>query len=161
MADRIGGVALVVAACGLLAAPVSAAAVKAPGGGRPPTIAVGDTVQGELEPGDAGLGDGSRYDCYLISGRPGQLVTISLRSLDFDAYLLAGPGRPDECDTFPTPFQDDNSGVGPAGSDAQLTLNLDENGGILVLANSWDPDVFGVYALVVEPGGPSVLALAP
>jgi len=130
---------------------------KAPPSGSAPLIRVDEGVEGQLEPSDPTLADGTHYDCYYVAGRPGQLVTISMRSIEFDTYLLAAPGDPEGCDDLLAEFQDDDSG---GGTDSQLTVNLDEGGGMLIFANSFAPDSYGTYTVVVEPGGPSVLALA-
>ncbi|MEM9904992.1 MAG: PPC domain-containing protein, partial [Cyanobacteria bacterium P01_D01_bin.44] len=44
--------------------------------------------QGQLEANDNRLDDNSLYDLYRFTGEAGQQVTITLASLDFDAYLF-------------------------------------------------------------------------
>ena len=43
---------------------------------------------GSLRSGDRTLGDGEYIDTFEFDGRPGQHVTIDLRSNDFDTHLI-------------------------------------------------------------------------
>ncbi len=43
---------------------------------------------GSLRSGDRILGDGEYIDTFEFDGRPGQHVTIDLRSNDFDTHLI-------------------------------------------------------------------------
>ena len=42
---------------------------------------------GRLEPGDAQLADETFYDVYAFEGQAGAVLSMTLESLDFDAYL--------------------------------------------------------------------------
>jgi len=62
----------------------------APGASR--TLAVGETKDGILEPGDEVAGDGPYQDRWTFDARAGQRLRIDLMSSDFDSYLvLLGP----------------------------------------------------------------------
>src|SRR5688572_22150111 len=53
-------------------------------------IAMGETVQGRLEASDPLLTDGARYELYLYRGQAGELLTLTLRSAEFDSFLSGG-----------------------------------------------------------------------
>lgn len=123
---------------------VLAAAALSLAGGLPALaqerLHVGATVQGELATGDDQLQSGEFSDVYEIAGRAGQSLLVTLRSGDFDAYLMVdGPGGFDE--------QNDDDGDG--GTNAALNLRLPADGTYNVIATSFEPGQSGRYSLSV------------
>lgn len=74
---------------------LSVAGWEAPAGPAPGaagTIAVGETRDGVLEPGDDIAGDGPYQDRWTFEAREGQRLRIDMTSTDLDSYLiLLGP----------------------------------------------------------------------
>lgn len=67
-------------------------APEAPAPGAAATIAVGETKDGLLEPGDEIAGDGPYQDRWTFEARAGQRLRIDMTSTDLDSYLiLLGP----------------------------------------------------------------------
>ena len=103
-------------------------------------IAVGETLSGELRPGDRKADDDSLYDVYVFKGQAGQRVAISLRSAVFDAYLhLYGGDRE---------LRTDDDGGG--GSNARINVTLPETGDYVIWANGQGPGDSGAYDLELE-----------
>ena len=64
----------------------------APAPGQAAAIAVGETRDGVLEPGDELGGDGPYQDRWTLEAAAGARLRVELRSEDFDAYLVVlGP----------------------------------------------------------------------
>jgi hypothetical protein len=112
-----------------------------------PSIGLGETVNGRLDPSDPRLPDNSHYDLFLYRGRPGEQVVVTLRSADFDAYLTGGrySGGVFEADQ-----RDDDSG---GGTDAQLVGTVGPGGVYAIRANSLGAGETGRYTLTVLPAG--------
>jgi hypothetical protein len=112
---------------------------------QPPEVAVGQRVEGRLEASDPTLDDDSHYDLWTFRGSPGERVTITLRSQEFDAYLTWGvwDGR-----SLADERSDDDSG---GGSDARLTVTVDGDGRYAIRANSYGGGETGAYVLTLEP----------
>ena len=107
-------------------------------------IGVGQTVDGRLEAGDPRLEDDSHYDLYLFRGTPGERITITLRSDDFDAYLAWGTW---DGTSFSEERANDDGG---GGTDARLGVTISEDGSYALRANSLSSDETGSYTLSVE-----------
>ncbi|HEX5727488.1 MAG TPA: hypothetical protein VFX98_18595 [Longimicrobiaceae bacterium] len=137
----VPGLALLCLAASPLVLPAEASA-------QPGSIRAGQTVRGELSSSDPTLDDGSHYDIWTYRGGAGETITITMRSDEFDAYLAFGQivrGEcEDECET-------DDDGAG--GTDARLTVTLDEAGEYEIRANSLSEGETGAYTLAVEFGG--------
>lgn len=90
-------------------------------------IAVGQTLRGELEPGDRLMADSTFADVWEFAGAAGQTVTIYVRSDEFDTYLLVldAAGR--------TLGADDDSG---GDLNSRLTLTLPAAGTYQIVVNS-------------------------
>lgn len=114
-------------------------------GGGAPSIALGQTVRGRLESSDPLLPDDSHYDQYHYRGPAGQRILITLRSSDFDAYLLGGRMVGGE---FEAEASDDDSG---GGTDAQLVATVGPGGVYAFRANSFSGGATGAYTVTVEP----------
>lgn len=110
-----------------------------------PALTLGQTVSGQLRATDPTLPDESYYHQYLYRGRPGERVTITMRSTDFDTYLLGGGWVGGD---FAAEQNDDDSG---GGTDAQLVATLGPSGVYAVRANSYAARTTGRYTLTVQP----------
>lgn len=108
--------------------------------------------QGQLEADDNRLDDNSLYDLYRFAGEAGQQVTITLASLDFDAYLfLVDP------DGNKLAENDDIEGS----TDASLTMSLPVSGEYMIVANSYDADGIGAYTVTVTAAQAEPIATEP
>lgn len=131
-------------ACGLSVSP--------PPQGHPAPVVLGrgEEVSGRLEASDPQAEDESYYDEYEVRGRPGERVTLVMRSADFDTFLAAGSGAGA---LWRQTAGDDN---GAGGTDSRLVLTLPDAGRIVVRANSLDPRKTGAYRIAVEAATPSI-----
>jgi len=109
--------------------------------GQAASIAVGETKDGILEPGDEIAGDGPFQDRWTVALREGQRLRVDLHSSDFDAYLvLLGPDGTQLA-------SDDDSGEG---NDASIGFRAATAGTYTVLATSYGDNVHvGAYRLTV------------
>jgi hypothetical protein len=109
------------------------------------TIAPGQTQRGSLGDGDALLSRGTYFEAWTYRGRPGQRVTISAASDDFDTRLgwaqMVG-GEP------VVVLVDDDGGEG---SNSELTVEVDGDGQYSVLVSAMGPGQTGAYTIRVEP----------
>ncbi|MGB3136024.1 MAG: trypsin-like peptidase domain-containing protein [Nodosilinea sp.] len=111
---------------------------------EPAAIALGATVQGQLNDTSNMLPDGSFYNPYRFEGRAGQTVTIDMSSGEVDPYLiLLAPDRDDFS------IQDDDSG---GSLNARISTRLPYTGSYLVLANTVSPGEAGGYQLRLSQG---------
>jgi hypothetical protein len=103
----------------------------------------GGTTTGQLTSADCFLQDNTYYDAYSFSGNAGQQVTITMTSTEVDAYLfLLDPSGSNVA------AQDDDSGGGASGTDAQIVFTLTQTGTWFIVTNALDPmDTFGAYSL--------------
>lgn len=107
-------------------------------------IALGDTVTGKLESESLKLPDGKPFQAWRYTARAGERVVITNRSSDFDAYLQlyhVGGGTLREVER-----NDDGGGS----LDAQLSVELAEAGGYLIVAGSFSTSATGDYRLSLE-----------
>lgn len=131
-------------ACGLSVSPQ-------PGAHPAPVVLNrGEETRGRLEESDPQAEDESYYDEYEVRGRPGERVTLVMRSADFDAFLAAGSGAGA---LWRQTMGDDN---GAGGTDSRLVVTLPETGRIVVRANSLDPRKTGAYRIIAEAATPSI-----
>ncbi len=95
---------------------------------------------GELADGDSTLESGEYTDSYEFIGRPGDRVTIDLRSDDFDTYvmLVEPSGEQQE--------NDDADGT----SHSRIETTLPETGVYEVIVTSYEPGEVGRYDLVID-----------
>ncbi|MBB4636297.1 hypothetical protein [Longimicrobium terrae] len=110
----------------------------------------GEETRGRLEESDPQAEDESYYDEYEVRGRPGERVTLVMRSTEFDAFLAAGSGAGA---LWRQTAGDDN---GAGGTDSRLVLTLPDAGRIVVRANSLDPHKTGAYRITIEAATPSI-----
>lgn len=129
------GLALLLVAASLAAAPLAA---QTP-------LRVGQTVTGTLEAGDAQMED-VYFDAYLIRGRPGERVVVRMESDDFDTYLHWG--NEDDGEWLDQSSDDD----GGEGTNSRLVVTLGEEGEYELRASGFGEEQEGAYRLsVTEP----------
>jgi len=100
---------------------------------------------GSLRPGDNTLSDGEYIDSFEFEGRPGQRVTIDLRSDDFDTYLIL---------IDPTGEQEENDD-GTDSTDSMIATDLTESGTYRVAVTSYDAGETGDYQLTIDQAAAS------
>ncbi|UCC82483.1 MAG: PPC domain-containing protein [Gemmatimonadota bacterium] len=104
-------------------------------------LALGDVVSGSLSGGSPTIGDGRRAEAWLLGGRAGESVVVTLESDAFDAYLYAtGPGLAD--------VLSDDDGAGELNS--RLTITFPVDGDYLVVASQLSGGGAGAYTIRVD-----------
>jgi Putative metallopeptidase len=107
-------------------------------------LSPGQTVSGRLEASDERLADDSFYDFYEYRGQPGEVIEVTLRSSDFDAYLQGGPAPGGDV----TLEDSDDDGAG--GTDARMRATIDGSGVYRIVANSYGAGQAGAYTVSLE-----------
>lgn len=108
-------------------------------------IQPGQTVTGGFSDKDARMDDGSHYRCYVMQTEPNAVYTVTMRSSDFDAYLMAGPGA--DCDDTSV-SNDDGPDMG-----MNAHLRFASTGGLWIIrANTLSDGEMGAYQLSVSSG---------
>lgn len=120
---------------------------QAPAAGSTPTISAGQTINGRLDNSDPQLSDDSRYDDYVYNGQAGEVIVITLRSSDFDAYLQWGRGAGAGF------VREESNDDGGGGTDSELRVTLTDAGPYIVRANSLFGGETGAYTLTVNRVG--------
>jgi hypothetical protein len=110
---------------------------------------MGETVQGRLEASDPLLTDGSRYELYLYRGQAGELLTLTLRSSEFDAFLSGG--RIEGASFVSEATDDDGAGE----TDARLSVTVGSSGTYAIQVKSYEAGETGAYTLMLEQGTPA------
>lgn len=129
---------------------INASEIRAAKTGDNPRITLGQSQVGALESSDPVLTDGTHFDTWIFEGSAGQAISASLRSTEFDAYLLLAQQTPD--DLVILTEDDDSAG----GTDARVNYVLPANGTYALLANSFYAGEVGAYTLTLEAGsGPA------
>ena len=118
-----------------------------PGPADVEAIDIGDSVEGELEPDDAILDDDTYYDIYTFRATAGTRLSITLRSDDFDSFLVFGRWLNNDIEVLES---DDDSGGGFTGYDSQLQLTVPDTGTWAVQVNTINAFETGEYELTVE-----------
>lgn len=116
-------------------------------GGGP--IAVGQTVNGRLGPGDTALNSGEFTETWTYTGRAGELLTVHLDASQFDPYLMI---------RGPAGFSEDNDDrVAGTDTNASLVVTLPTAGEYRIMATSYRAGEQGDYTLqlVGTSGTPS------
>jgi hypothetical protein len=104
----------------------------------------GGQVQGELARGDDRLESGEFTDVYEIQGRAGETLRATMRSDEFDTYLMIrGPGG----------FSEDNDDADGDGTNSALDVRLPANGTYRISATSYEPGESGRYVLRLDGAG--------
>ena len=117
--------------------------------GPPPaaaqSIAIGDTVEGELTEGDGKSESDTPADAWRFDGREGQRVRIDMTSDDFDTWL-------ELFDDNRVSLDEDDDG-GPEGTNSRIILTLPRTGAYVIEARAF-AEATGAYSLSlieVEP----------
>lgn len=127
---------LIPALCAL-AVSVSAQAVLRPG----------TTTQGELKSGDLKLDDDTYADLWRFNGSAGQTARVTMRSSDFDTYLVVG--YYDQSGNFKDLESDDD---GAGGTNSRVSVRLPSDGEYVARANTLRKGETGTYTLDLELG---------
>ncbi|NET49622.1 MAG: hypothetical protein F6K09_13060 [Merismopedia sp. SIO2A8] len=99
-------------------------------------------ADGTLETGDfVTFQDGSLYDEYLIEGRGGQSILITLESNDFDPYLILLNHRGDILAI--------NDDITPENTDSSLLVTFPEDDMYWVVASGFKQSSRGQYRLTI------------
>lgn len=101
--------------------------------------------QGELQVTHPQMGDGTYADCYQFEATEGESYQFTLRSDEFDAYLLVGVGF---CQDVLLQYENDN--FEPQSSDARVSLTA-EYPFYSVYINTFAPGEAGGYTMLIEP----------
>ena len=113
-------------------------APEAPAPGQAGRIAVGETKDGILEPGDEIAGDGPYQDRWTFEARAGQRLRIDLMSTDFDSYLILQGTDGAQLAT------DDDGGEGP--NNAAISFRASSAGRYTAIATTFGENVkIGAY----------------
>ena len=120
---------------GIAGAPGAADTFSAP----VPPLADGRDVPGRLTGGVTP--DGRYQELYRFPGRAGEAVVLSLRSSEFDAYLVLLDATGEKV------ASDDDGGEG---TNARLTITLPETGEYVVRATSFEAYQTGAYTLRLD-----------
>jgi hypothetical protein len=130
----------------LLAALAAGLVAVAPAAAQktPPGLLAGSTVTGALERGDPTASDGSYYDLWMVRASAGEVLTFTMRSSDFDAYLAIGETSGGEFKLL----ESDDDGAG--GTDARLSFTVPRAGDYLIRANTLSAGETGSYRLSLE-----------
>lgn len=116
--------------------------------GTPPApIAAGETRSGRLTDTDSRDADGSYRDEWTFRGRPGETVTLTLRSEDFNALVQVGQVVNGEWQLL----KEEDGTVDTR--DAVLIIPLPESGEYRIRAGSHRPGETGAYTLTLESRG--------
>ena len=100
-------------------------------------------IQGELADGDATFDSGEFNDSYSFEGRPGQRVTLDLRSDEFDTYLILRSPNGESL------ANDDAENTSHSSIETELT----ELGSYEVIVTSFVAAETGGYVLNIRDGG--------
>ncbi|UCC73054.1 MAG: PPC domain-containing protein [Gemmatimonadota bacterium] len=105
------------------------------------TLTVGDVVSGSLTANAATITEGRKAEAWVLQGRAGQPVVVTLESSAFDAYLyIAGPGLGE--------VLSDDDGAGELNSRLAFTVPLDAE--YMVVASQVSEGATGAYTIRVE-----------
>jgi hypothetical protein len=109
----------------------------------PTAIDFGETVTQHLEVTDDTLADGSSYKLYMFAAEAGDSVTITIKSIDFNAHLFLT----DPVDSIIE--ADDDSG---GDCNAHLSAVIPANGSYVIYATSTYPYRTGEFELELHKG---------
>ena len=113
------------------------------------TIAIGDTIVGELRGGDGLSAEATTYDGYRFQGTAGQRIRIDMMSADFDAYLLFGIHGEGGLSAI-----GENDDAAEEGTNASIAMTLPSDALYEVWATSFAPSEAGSYSLTLTDLGP-------
>lgn len=120
-------------------------------------IAVGETVEGELNGSDGGNLLGQRADAYSFTAREGQRIVATLNSDAFDTFLeLFSENTPDNGGRYVVDSDDDGAGEG---TDSRLTYTVTAAGAYTLEARAFTSEGEGAYTLTLEEAAPEPEAI--
>lgn len=105
------------------------------------TLTSGSTVNGVLQAGDLVRNDGTFADGYLYNGQAGEQLTVTLRSNQFDAWLVI-----DDPNSSFREMNDDGDG----GNNSKLAVTLPRTATYIIVANTVSKGATGSYSLNVQ-----------
>lgn len=105
------------------------------------TLTSGSTVNGVLQSGDLLRSDGTYADGYLYNGQAGEQLTVTLRSDQFDTWVVV--------DDPNSSFRETNDD-GDGGTNSRLTVTLPRTATYIIVANSLTKGATGSYSLTVQ-----------
>ncbi|MFN7128665.1 MAG: PPC domain-containing protein [Brevundimonas sp.] len=118
-------------------------------------IAIGDSVDGNLDDETGTNDEGQRAEFYRFSVEAGQRVAIELSSKDFDTYLTLRKASDNST------VAEDDDGAG-SGTDSRIAQTLEDGGDYVVEARAFSGDGEGRFKLTLEevapPPAPSALS---
>lgn len=107
-------------------------------------LAVGSSVEGELDDQDSNRGQGQLFERYVLHLNEGEQVGITLESEDFDAYLIV---------QFPDHGGDESDDMAEDNANAYLKFRAPITGDYEVLASSYRRGETGKFQLRVDSEG--------
>jgi hypothetical protein len=107
-------------------------------------ISLDQLHSGELHTGHPMMGDGTYADCFQFEATEGESYRFTLRSADFDSYLLIGVGF---CLDVLLQFENDDFEDDSMDSRIELTA---EYPFYSVYVNTYEPGATGKYTLLIE-----------
>ncbi|WAC58549.1 PPC domain-containing protein [Brevundimonas sp. SL130] len=117
-------------------------------------IAIGDSLDGNLNEDTGANDEGQRAEFYRFSVTAGQRVAIELSSKDFDTYLTLRKASDNSV------VAEDDDGAG-SGTDSRIAQTLEDAGDYVVEARAFSGDGEGRFKLKLEevapPPAPSAL----
>ena len=117
------------------------------------TVAVGQTINGSLANTDCKLDDDTYADGYSLTVTAATNVQIDMTA-SFDTYLfllelLPGGGLASRATNDDVDPDDPNDPNDTFDTNSRITFTLQPNAQYFILANSFDPNIFGNYQLKV------------
>ncbi|MFC1529764.1 hypothetical protein ACFL6R_03500, partial [Gemmatimonadota bacterium] len=97
--------------------------------------------RGSLEPGDQRLVAGEYFDDHIFRAEAGQRIVVTMRSSEFDAYLIL---------YSPSEDVEENDDFEESSTDSRIELDITESGTWTVTATSYEADETGQYEVTVE-----------
>lgn len=121
--------------------------VGADAAGAQTRIEAGETVSGALTARDSKMHTGAHFELWIYSGTRGERIAVTVRSIQFDAYLIV---QPFPGGTRPILARNDD---GAGGNDSYVEMVLPEDGDYVFTVTSAQRGETGAYRLSVESAG--------
>jgi hypothetical protein len=147
--------------CGIAiiaAAPVAAQAQDQQQTPSVPSIAIGDTVQGQIAAPIAGCAENPRVRMWRFNGTAEQRIEITMQSEEFDT--LVELGRLNGCEFQSLASNDDGNGP-EDGLNSRLTVRLRETGSYVIRALAFADDGSGPFNLSIRQMPPAAAEPQP
>lgn len=116
----------------------------------PDKLTVGDTIASAFTGASQKLPDGTYYAVWYYDGSPGEKMTISMESKDFDTYLVLGIGELLTDDFEWIAANDDWESLS---TNSRIEFELERDTVYTVVANQFEGPVGGQYRIILEPTG--------